>query len=673
MKGGSWKAALVGAAAAISTLARPAAADEGLALRRVLLSSGGVGYFEYAATVRGDAALPLAVRLDQVDDVLKSIVVYDDRGGMGEITLPGKAAANEVFRDLPFDPGSLGSPAGLLVALRGAEVSVTTAEGTREGRVLSVTPELVQLPDKAGSIVRHRIALASDGVVTTMILEDAESVRFLDPELRADLDTALASLLMQKDRGRRTLLVHARGAGEREVRVGFVVAVPVWKSTYRLTISTDQAARTARLVGLALVENQSGAAFENVDLTLVSGNPVTFRQALYQSYYVERPEIPVEVAGRVLPRLDEGAVRVNEKQMGVRALGPYLPPMNAGGMAEESAHYGAPALPSPIAESTESATQVIFHLPHPISIAAGEDALIPIVDRDVPASRVSVYQPDVDAAHPFASVLLENDGDTGLPPGVMTTFERSPSGVVTYLGDARLAALPVGEKRLVSFGVDPKVRVDRREHSAQSITLATIARGTLTLTRTERIVTEYTIQGAAREPRTVVVEQPRISGFELASPSEGALDATPTHYRIPVDVPAGETVTLTVTLSRPIAQTIAVANLSAETLAAYASSTEIPAPVRDALARIATLRGAVEEKATAVKAIEADLARITAEQTRIRENLKVVPAGSPIAERYLTTLGQQEDRIVELEGRLATERAALREAERALADAIRAL
>ena len=39
-----------------------------LALKRVMLSSGGLGYFEYEATVNGDATLRLTVSLEQVDD-----------------------------------------------------------------------------------------------------------------------------------------------------------------------------------------------------------------------------------------------------------------------------------------------------------------------------------------------------------------------------------------------------------------------------------------------------------------------------------------------------------------------------------------------------------------------------------------------------------------------------
>ena len=59
---------------------RAEAAD--LTLKRVMLSSGGVGYFEYSADVDGDAELGLDVPLGQVDDILKSLVVFDSAGGV---------------------------------------------------------------------------------------------------------------------------------------------------------------------------------------------------------------------------------------------------------------------------------------------------------------------------------------------------------------------------------------------------------------------------------------------------------------------------------------------------------------------------------------------------------------------------------------------------------------
>src|SRR5882762_11031253 len=92
-----------------------------LALKRVMLSSGGLGYFEYEATVENDATLRLTVPLDQVDDVLKSLVVYDDKGGVGGLSLPGKEPLKQAFKDSPFDEAALQSPSDLLAALKGAQ------------------------------------------------------------------------------------------------------------------------------------------------------------------------------------------------------------------------------------------------------------------------------------------------------------------------------------------------------------------------------------------------------------------------------------------------------------------------------------------------------------------------------------------------------------------------
>lgn len=48
-----------------------------LPLRRVILYSNGVAYFERRGMVRGHAEVELAFKQSQVDDVLKSMVVLD--------------------------------------------------------------------------------------------------------------------------------------------------------------------------------------------------------------------------------------------------------------------------------------------------------------------------------------------------------------------------------------------------------------------------------------------------------------------------------------------------------------------------------------------------------------------------------------------------------------------
>jgi hypothetical protein len=76
-------AALLAAVGPVAVVGPVSAAD--LSLERIMLSSGGVGYFEYEAVIEGNATLNLDVPLDQVGDILKSLVVYDDAGRLTKV------------------------------------------------------------------------------------------------------------------------------------------------------------------------------------------------------------------------------------------------------------------------------------------------------------------------------------------------------------------------------------------------------------------------------------------------------------------------------------------------------------------------------------------------------------------------------------------------------------
>src|SRR2546428_12977669 len=55
--------------------------DVSLGLTRVAIFSSGVGYFEADAKVDGEAAGELRFRTDQINDILRSLVVLDLGGG----------------------------------------------------------------------------------------------------------------------------------------------------------------------------------------------------------------------------------------------------------------------------------------------------------------------------------------------------------------------------------------------------------------------------------------------------------------------------------------------------------------------------------------------------------------------------------------------------------------
>ncbi|MEA1938270.1 MAG: hypothetical protein U9N14_04175, partial [Pseudomonadota bacterium] len=59
-------------ATVLMALTLPAIADEMIPVKRVILSTSGLAHFEHEGNVTGNATLDMSVRLDQVDDMLKS-------------------------------------------------------------------------------------------------------------------------------------------------------------------------------------------------------------------------------------------------------------------------------------------------------------------------------------------------------------------------------------------------------------------------------------------------------------------------------------------------------------------------------------------------------------------------------------------------------------------------
>lgn len=668
----------------LATTAPVRAAEGDLVLERVMLSSGGVGYFEYSAQVEGNAELALKVNLDQVDDVLKSIVVYDDAGGVGQVRLPGREPLAQVFRDLPFKPAALQSPAALLNSLQGAGVRAT-GDRQLEGRLLRVVAETVTLPDGQGTTVRHRVSLITAQGVQQFILEQAESVVFTDPVLRAQVNEALDAIAAHRVQDNRTLKIVTEGQGKRQVRVGYVIAVPLWKASYRLSLPAIGQEGTARLRGWAHVDNLSGQDWDGVELTLVSGNPVTFRQALYSAYFVNRPEVPVEVLGRVLPRLDQGVIAGGKKKDGgiggaaseeqfrrqqgmamERATGMSNEAVAGMPMLESMAKDVATMAPNQVvdlegrynfepaammaAQAQEAATQVVFRLPRAVTVANGQSLMVPVADRKMPGARLALYQPTTHALHPLAALRLKNDSETGLPPGSITLYETAEGGAASYIGDARLSVLPAGDERLISFALDQKLRIDREHKGTQRILKGKINKGLLHLTLVDERTTLYRIKGAAREPRSVLIEQPVQPGWKIIAPKPEEVELTESHYRIRKEMKADSEATVEVTLQRSRLQTIQLVQMTGEQLVAYAKTGELDGKLRQAIAKIGDLRHDIDLKQRRLDSVTQARKQIFEEQTRIRNNLSRIPSNSDLYRRYLKKLNDQEDELEDLAG-----------------------
>src|ERR1700731_2381292 len=663
-------------AAALLAVVGPVNATD-LSLERIILSSGGVGFFEYEAVVDGNATLSLDVPLDQVDDILKSLVVYDDGGTAGEVTLPGREPLTQSFVDLPFDRAALDSAPALLNALQGAEVRVTGAK-PMSGRLLRVVEETSRGADNL-AIPRNRVTLLTDAGIEQFILEDADSIAFVDPELQKNVAAALSRLAAHRSDGRRRLTLESRGTASCSIRVGYVIGVPLWKASYRVSLPGDPKADRARLQGWAILENFSGQAWHDVSLTLLSGNPVTFRQSLFEIYYVARPSVPVEVAGRVLPKLDTGGIG---GALGAQdAATPSPAPQQKASAMARSAAEAAPAPPPPAsaparieaAETAESETQTVFTLPYKVSVAAGQSLVLPILDRELPAQRLDLYQSSADRRHPLAAIALNNDGETGLPPGVLTLYEQGTAGGATYLGDARVAAFPPSERRMLSYAVDGKVTVDRTSEEQHAIVKAAIAQGVMRLTRLTRQITTYRVKTADPGERNLLIEQLRLAGWSLATLNPTHVELSADAYRIPVTLAGNKQSLITVTMERPLEETIRLLDLADDRLGVLVASNEIEPSVKKALGELASRRQALGRRNTELDKLKEQRRQLVEDEKRLRDNLAAVGRDTALYKQTLDKLGETETSITALSAEIGKAAAEIETAREQLQEFVSAL
>jgi hypothetical protein len=651
--------------------AAPAFAAD-LTLKRVMLSSAGVGYFEYEAEVDGPITLGLDVPLDQVDDVLTSLVVFDSAGSVGTVELPGRDNTRASFGDVPFGPEALRSTVDYLNSLQGVAIAV---QGPRPmtGRLVHAERVTEALPAVQGqppaTVQRTRVTLLGSDGMRQFVLEEADSIQVTDAALSARIGQALDSLRREANQSIRHITLRSTGPGQRTVRVGYVAAAPLWKATYRLVLPAA-AGDPARLQGWAVLENQSNTNWDGVALTLQYGNPVTFWQAIYQSYFVQRPEVPVEILGRIMPSVDTRA-RPAEAAAALKAA--PLPPTGARAFAAGSApgRAGVMAQPAEPAQVAESVEETIFQLPAPVVLAAGHTASVPIIDQGMPAERLDLAAGN--DPHPLSAVRITNYTGASLPAGVLTLYDTS--GAATFAGDARLGGLPAGEQRLLAFAQDLRTTVERDSTEQATLASLTAAEGVLHITTRQREVLRITITAPVHEPRRVLVEIPRDDDRTLTVEGGAVpdIEETATAWRLPVSLKPREVRKLTAYIDRLECEQTTLLDDDAQVVVRLLNEQTLTPAARTALQRLAALRQDEAAKRAILNQLKAQQAAILQDEDRIRHNLAAVAANDALHAKLTRALEADEAKLDQLNQAIEQTTAAADKAHLALADAVASL
>jgi Carboxypeptidase regulatory-like domain len=281
-----------------------------LPIRRVILYSNGVAYIERRGTVTGHAEVSLSFKQSQVDDVLKSMIVLDlGQGRIGAVSYNSSAPPSTRLAEIPFSisssaEGSLTSGlSGVLSQLQGARVIVSTANRTATGSILTVEERKSQIAaDKPPAVTRSLVIASDKGELMGFDLNEVRSVQLVDEGTRRDITQFANASASARRRDAKTIVVTSDGGGSREMVVSYTIAAPIWKTTYRAVL--DQSGKPF-FQGWALVDNVSDEDWTNIQLSLVSGTPVSFIQPIQNPFYRYRPVVPMPEDLNLKPQVYE--------------------------------------------------------------------------------------------------------------------------------------------------------------------------------------------------------------------------------------------------------------------------------------------------------------------------------------------------------------------------------
>jgi hypothetical protein len=646
--------------------ANPTAAK--LPVRRVVLYKNGVGYFEHLGRVRGNQEVHVDFTSAQLNDVLKSLTVLDLSGGkISGVDYNSEAPLARRLATLRFNLGENPTVGDFLGALRGARLEVRSGSGAAmSGKLLSVEKKSREKDNETKEWTE--ISLVSDsGEVRTAEVTPATSVRIAEKDLQVEVGRYLGLIASSRDQDLRRMTISTTGAGERNLYVSYISEVPIWKTTYRIVLPS-KAEKRPLLQGWAIVDNTIGEDWNDVEVSLVAGAPHSFIQQLSQPYYGRRPVVPLPESVQLTPQTHAATLETMSPLLAPRMM-VGVPGGVAGGSmggvigGVVGGMGGAPPPPKPssvdeaeVEEAREESEPVAegnalgdlfeYKLKERVTIRKNQSALVPILQTDIAAERVSLWSESLGEARPLRALWVNNASSLTLDGGSFSVLDGN-----TFAGEGLVEAIKPGERRLLSYATDLGLLVDAKLDSGhERVTRVRIYRGMLTTTSEERAKKTYIVRNEDSTARALVIEHPARPEWKLAEDGPKPEEKASGLYRFRLNIEPKQTEKLVVNEAKPLYTRYSLTAVTDEEIELFLRQKSINPEIEKALHAIVAQKNVIADFDVKIKAQQKAIEQIFADQGRLRENMKALKGSTEekaLLQRYTRQLDEEE---TELEG-----------------------
>ncbi len=483
-----------------------------LPIRKLTLYKQGIGYYERRGEVDGALATVVVPR-HAINDALTSLTVTAYQGGpvLG-VDYETPADRTKVLEELSVRLSNRASLVDLLMCLCGCRVTLHLEDGAMiGGRLIGVDTSLDTRANPASVVLQ---ADDDAGQMHIFLLSQLRGFSLHDE--RATTDVGFFLDVHQMEQARATVTVRL-GKGKHDLEIGYLAPIPTWRVSYRLL---GQGENKAQLIGWGLFDNQLDEDLDQVNLTLISGRPITFEYGLYESYTPSRPFVSddpmaieavsddpavvqslsnishemrtplsaiVGYSNLLLNGIDGSLseqqnnavkaihdsgqhvleilnnllelVRLREggKQSGRLASLYSSGPL--GDLKASSAYFKPVVIGKAIAESFK------YQVEMPVSVRRGHSAMVPIISETVDYEPLCVYNGNKMPNHPLLVWRLWNTTGKVLEQGSVTLVDGDQ-----YLGEGIMRFTGVGDEIQIPYALEYGIQVrEATDHSESQL------------------------------------------------------------------------------------------------------------------------------------------------------------------------------------------------------------
>lgn len=191
------------------------AADKGpLPLNKVVMFNSGVGYFEHRGQVEGDTQIDLRFRVEDINDLLKSMILEDRGGGkISTVTYGSRDPITKTLKTFPVDLTGNPTLGAILDQMRGERMEVE-ATTPITGVLLGVEKRKKEVGKDHEVVETEFLNLLTDTGLRSVALDSVGRIKVLDEKLDGELRQALAVLAGGHDTDKKTVSLNLLGTGK---------------------------------------------------------------------------------------------------------------------------------------------------------------------------------------------------------------------------------------------------------------------------------------------------------------------------------------------------------------------------------------------------------------------------------------------------------------------------